>query len=100
MKIVSLILFTISTFTNVCYASFPITDTLQISNDSKSNYYQMLFNQHIIRTDFQRPVISMFPSYLTIKETEGTLDSEEVPISLQRDDWNNNNYGNSFSSIA
>tara|TARA_B100000795_G_scaffold170503_1_gene128514 strand:- start:364 stop:735 length:372 start_codon:yes stop_codon:yes gene_type:complete len=34
MKIVSLILFTISTFTNVCYASFPITDTLQISNDS------------------------------------------------------------------
>ena len=60
----------------------------------------MLFNQHIIRTDFQRPVISMFLSNLTIRETEGTKDSEKVPTPLQRDDWNNNNHGNNFSSIA
>jgi|GEM_PF-5872951 hypothetical protein len=58
----------------------------------------MLFNQHIIRTDFQRPVISMFPSNLTIEEMTITMDSWKVP-NPSRDDWNNN-HGNNSSSIA
>jgi hypothetical protein len=57
----------------------------------------MLFNQYIIRTDFQRPVIRLFPSQLTI-ETTIIKGSGKVPNPL-RDDWNNN-HGNNTSAIA
>ncbi len=58
----------------------------------------MLFNQHIIRTDFQYPVISMFQSYRKIQKTAIITGRERVPA-LLKDDWNNN-LGTPSSSIT